>query len=51
MVRVSIILMKHHDQKAGWGGKGFHFHAVVHQLKQGRNLKAGADAEATEEGC
>ena len=46
--------------KAGWGGQGlfrFHFHITVHherksgqELKQGRTLEAGADAEAME-GC
>ena len=51
---------KHHDQEASWGGKGLfslHFHTAVHQqrksgleLTQGRNLEAGADAEAVE-GC
>jgi hypothetical protein len=61
LVRVSIAAMKHHDQKASWGGKGLfslHFHiAVRHQRKsgqeltQGRNLEAGADADALEECC
>jgi hypothetical protein len=42
--------------KASWGGKGLfglHFHIAVHhqrksgrELTQGRNLEAGADAEA-----
>ena len=55
-----IAAMKHHDQKASWERKRFiqlHFHiAIYHQkksgqkLKQGRNLEAGADAEA-KEGC
>jgi hypothetical protein len=58
--RVSVAATKHHDQKASWEGKGLlgsHFHIVVHhgrksgqELKQGRNLEAGADAEAME-GC
>ena len=53
-----LFLHKHHDQEASWGGKGLfslHFHiAVDHQRKsgqeltQGRNLEAGADAEAME---
>jgi hypothetical protein len=33
LVRVSIAAMKHHDQKASWGGKGlfdFYFHFAVH---------------------
>jgi hypothetical protein len=58
LVRVSITVMKHHDLKASWGGKGlfslyFHIH-INHQrksgqeLKQGRNLEAGANAEAME---
>jgi hypothetical protein len=51
-VRVSIAVMKHHDQ-SNLGRK--HFHSTVHhqrkqELKQGRNLEAGADAE-TMEGC
>jgi hypothetical protein len=47
--------------KATWGEKdlfGLHFHITVHhqrklgqELKQGRNLEAGADAEAIEECC
>jgi hypothetical protein len=50
--------MKHHDQKARWEGKtltGLQFHITVHhqrksgqELKQGRKLEAGADAEAME---
>jgi hypothetical protein len=50
-----LLLHKHHDQEASWGGKGLfslHFHiAVEHQrksgqeLKWGKNLEAGADAE------
>jgi hypothetical protein len=49
---------KHHDQEASWGGKSLfslHFHTAVHhqrksgqELTQGRNLEAGADAEAME---
>ena len=56
LVRVSIAVMKHHDQKASWGWKGLfslHFHIAVHhqgksgqELTQDRNLEAGADAEA-----
>jgi hypothetical protein len=48
-------------QEASWGGKGLfriHFHIAVHhqaksgqELKQGRNLEAGVDAEANEECC
>ena len=51
---------KHHEQEASWGGRSLfslHFHiAVYHQRKlgqeptEGRNLEAGADAEAME-GC
>ena len=51
---------KHYDQEARWGGKGLlssHFQVAVHrqrnsgqELTQGRNLEAGADAEAME-GC
>ena len=43
--------------KATWKGKGLHFCIVVHhqrrsgqELRQGRNLEAGADAEAMEWG-
>lgn len=31
LVRVSIVVKKHHDQKASWGGKdlfGLHFHST-----------------------
>jgi hypothetical protein len=43
--------------KATWGGKGLfglHFHSIIksksgQEFKQGRNLQAGADAEATEQ--
>ena len=55
---VSIAARKHHDQKAGWGGKGLFdlcFHIVVHlwrksrqELKEMGNLETGADAEAME---
>ena len=55
---VSIAATKLHDQKASWGGKGLYLHIAVQnqrksgqELKQGRNLEAGADAEATEECC
>jgi hypothetical protein len=51
---------KPHDQEASWGGKGLfslHFRIAVHpqrksgqELTLGRNLEAGADAEAME-GC
>jgi hypothetical protein len=48
-----MAVMKHHDQNASWGRKcGLCFHITVHhqqksgqELKQGRNLEAGADAE------
>jgi hypothetical protein len=61
LVSISIAAMKHYDQKTSWGGKGLfglHFHVGVHyrrklgqKLQQGRNLEAGADAEATEGSC
>jgi hypothetical protein len=47
-------------EKASWGGKGLfglHFHIILHyqrtrqELTQGRNLEAGAGAEAMEECC
>ena len=51
---------KHHIQEASWGGKGLYglyFYIAVHherksgqELTQGKNLEAGADAEAME-GC
>jgi hypothetical protein len=53
--------VKHHDQKATWGGNdlfGLGFPINVHhkrkseqELKQGRNLEAGADTEAMEACC
>jgi hypothetical protein len=61
LVKVFVAVKKYHDQKASWGGKclfSLHFHIGVHHqrksgqaLKQGRNLEAGADAEAMEECC
>ena len=58
LVRFSIAVMKHHDQKASWGEEGLsgsHVHITVHhwrtsgqELTQGRNLEAGADAEILE---
>jgi hypothetical protein len=52
--------MKHYDQR-NLGGKtliGLDVHTTVHhlrkseqELKQGRDLEAGADAEATESCC
>jgi hypothetical protein len=60
-LRVSIAVMKHHHQKASQGGQGLftsHFHIAVHhwrksgqELKWGRSLEAGADAEAMEVCC
>ena len=60
LVRVSIIVRKHHGQKASWGGKGLfglHFQIIVHHWRKSRqalkeewNLEAGVDAE-TMEGC
>ena len=56
LVRVSIAVTKHHDQKPSWGRKGLfdlHIHIAVHhqrksgqELKHSRNLKVEADAEA-----
>ena len=58
LVRVSIVLMKHQDQKATWGGRDLlvlHFCITAHQqeksgqkLRQGRDLEAGAVAGAME---
>jgi hypothetical protein len=57
LVRVCICT-KHYEQDASWGGKGLFsldpLNVVHHQRKsgqeitQGRNLEAGADAEAME---
>jgi hypothetical protein len=59
--RVAITALKHCDQKQVWWGEGAlgsHFHVAVYhwrksgqKLKQGRNLEAGADAEAMEGYC
>lgn len=54
-LRVSIAVTKHHDH-SNWGGKGLHFHLhhprkSVQEFKQGRNLEAGANAEAMERCC
>jgi hypothetical protein len=56
LVRVSIAVTKHHDQKPSWGRKGLfdlHIHiAILHQrnsgqeLKHNRNLEVEVDAEA-----
>jgi hypothetical protein len=52
--------MKHHGQKASWGGNGLFglfFHIAVYhwrsgqELKQGRNSEGGADAQAMEGYC
>ena len=55
---VSIATKKPCDQKASWGGKDLlsvYLHIAIHyqrksgqELKQDRNLEAGADAEAME---
>lgn len=47
--------MKHHDQKASWGGKGLfdlHFNIAIYQwsmsgqeFKQGRVLEGGTDED------
>jgi hypothetical protein len=60
-LRVFITSVKHHDQTASWGWKGL-FHSYIHiavhhqrksgqELKQVRNLEAGADAEAMKSCC
>jgi hypothetical protein len=55
LVRATAVVMKHYDQSnfEGKGLFGLHFHITVHHwrksgqtLKEGRNLEAGADAEA-----
>jgi hypothetical protein len=59
LARVSIAVNKHHDQSnlRRKGLFGLHFHITLHyqrksgqELKQGRSLEAGANAEAME-GC
>jgi hypothetical protein len=60
LVRVPIAVTKTPWPKARWGGNGLfgsHFHNAVHhwrksgqELRQGRILEAGADAESME-GC
>jgi hypothetical protein len=57
LVRVSLAATKPHDQETSWDLFSFHFHIAVHhqrksrqELTWGRNLEAGADAEAME-GC
>jgi hypothetical protein len=60
-LRVSNVAMKHHDQKASWGGKALfslHFHYYCssswkseQKLKQDWNLEARDDAEAMGECC
>jgi hypothetical protein len=53
-VPLSIAVTKYYDQKASWGRKslfGLHFYIARNsgqELKQGRNLEAGPDAEAME---
>jgi hypothetical protein len=52
----SLAAKKHHNQRASWEEKGLfslYFQMIVHhwrksgqEIKQGRNLEAGADAEA-----
>ena len=59
-LRVTIAVMKHHDQ-SNLGRKGFMWLMVLHhshhgrksglELKKGRDLEAGAEAEAMEECC
>jgi hypothetical protein len=61
LVRVSIDVMKHHDQKAKLERKRFihltlpstahHQRMLGQKLNQSRNLEVGADAEATEGYC
>ena len=60
LVRILYSCLKHHEQEASSGRKGLfnlHIHIAVHhqkksgrELTQGRDLEAGADAEAME-GC
>jgi len=60
LVRFSIAVMKHHEQRASWGGKGLlslHFHtAGHHQRKSGQELKQDRTLEVRSgegdmEGC
>ena len=60
LVKVTTAATKHHEQSK-MGGQGLlhsQFHITVHhqkpcgqELKQSKNLEAGADAEAMEECC
>ena len=51
LVRVTIVVIKHHDQ-SNWEMKGLIWLLLRRksgqELKQGRNLEAGADAETME---
>lgn len=59
LVRVSITMTKHHDQKGNWGGKEEICFTFLYcspslgkseqELRQGRDLEAGVDAEAMED--
>ena len=61
LVRISIAMMKYHDQNASWRGKnlfGLYFSTTVYhqmkseqELKQDRNLKAEAVAETMHRCC
>ena len=51
LLKVSITLMKHHESKLGRKELTLpHCNPSLKELKQGRNLKAEADAEAMEKG-
>jgi hypothetical protein len=57
-VKITIALIKYHGQKASWVSKSLHFFIVVYhwrkpeqELKQGRNLEAGANNADAMEGC
>jgi hypothetical protein len=51
LVRVTSAVIKHHDQKQVWEERVHLAHTSTSQeLKHGRSLEAGADAEAME-GC
>jgi hypothetical protein len=51
LVRATIAMMKHHDLKTSWRGKGLAGlgRKSGQEFKQGRNLEAGADAEGLED--
>lgn len=50
-LRVSAAKTKHHDPKAGWGGKGHYQISVRHWGKSGQELKQSWNLEAAAMEC